>query len=360
MAQRLPLRLPLTVLQGVLIFVLSYPLEFPSLLTLSDPSIMGLFMLLGVVMFLPYSLLCSVWAIMLVIAANTVILLRLIAATGSMEPWHALGFVLVTLMAAFTPSLEHFAGLGLVLCGTYGLSLYRFGGLLAEQGLVIPVLLALVLVLYKKTTVARDQLRFKSVAPGQASSESATDALTGLPNRAQFVERVWRSMTVAQNIEDFKFAILFVDLDGFKPVNDALGHKAGDTVLVETARRLRGCLRNGDVVARYGGDEFTLLINQVRGKECAVRVAERVLQKVQEPILAGKRVQVGATVGISVSTAVHQSPEDLIRHADVAMYRAKSQGKGCYEVSDPLKDTQFLNMQAKVDLKVRATAEAGR
>ena len=193
---------------------------------------------------------------------------------------------------------------------------------------------------------------------GKAAPQAGADALTGLPNRTQFIEHVWRSIKAAQN-NNILFAILFIDLDGFKPINDGLGHKAGDAVLVEIGRRLRGCLRGADVAARYGGDEFTLLINNIGGQADAIRVAERVLSRVKEPILAGKRVQVGATIGIALSTNVHHSPEDLIRDSDAAMYRAKSQGKGRYEISDQLKDTGLAAGQAKTLLKVKPIAGQG-
>lgn len=356
LAQRIPVRLPLALLQLVLSVLLGHHIGFKSLLTDPNPLMIGLLVLLGVVLFLPDAVVRGLWAIFSLTAVNTVILVTLMADAGMIEPWHSLGFVLVILMASLGPSIQHFVGVGLVLCAVYGFAVYHFGLLLEEQGFVITVLLAMLMVLVKKTSVVEDQLQIiaaQTKTKAKAAPHSGSDALTGLPNRTQFIEHVWRSIKAAQNNGNIMFAILFIDLDGFKPINDDLGHKAGDAVLVEIGRRLRGCLRGADVAARYGGDEFTLLINNISGQSDAIRVAERVLSKVKEPILAGKRVQVGATIGIALSTNVHHSPEDLIRDSDTAMYRAKSQGKGRYEISDQLKDTGLEAGQAKTLLKVR-------
>jgi diguanylate cyclase (GGDEF)-like protein len=181
-----------------------------------------------------------------------------------------------------------------------------------------------------------------------------SDALTGLPNRAQFVERVTRSIQCCRQNRDFQFAVVFIDLDGFKPINDKLGHKAGDTVLRQTAKRLHGCLRKGDIVGRYGGDEFTLLINNVSGSSDAVRVAERVLSKLKEPINVGEDVQVGASIGIALSTNIHERAEDLIRDADGAMYRAKAQGKNCFVISDQSMDLPKEELKERWKRTVRA------
>ena len=249
---------------------------------------------------------------------------------------------MVLLTASFSPSLSHLLSLGGLSCLVYAGLVYRYGSVTSEDVVLIPVLLALTLVLGKKAALMQEQARKGAETEDKIRTESMNDALTGLPNRAQFLARVWRAIEWARNNDEFMFAVLFVDLDGFKPINDGLGHKAGDAVLIETARRLQACLRKGDVVARYGGDEFTLLIHRVTGKADAVRVAERVLRRVTEPILIKQRVQIGASIGIALSTNIHQRPEDLIRDADAAMYRAKSEGKGRYEISDQLRDASLV------------------
>ena len=128
---------------------------------------------------------------------------------------------------------------------------------------------------------------------------------------------------------------MFVDLDGFKPINDRLGHKAGDVVLRHVARVFQSCLRQGDLVGRYGGDEFIFLLNQVNDRSEAIEVAERVLTRLQAPIDVGEPVTVGASIGIAFNSNMNETGEELIRDADQAMYRAKAQGKNRYVISDP-------------------------
>ncbi len=164
------------------------------------------------------------------------------------------------------------------------------------------------------------------------------DALTGLPNRALFLERLEHAVERAEQGEG-TIAVLFVDLDRFKGVNDGLGHAAGDTVLVEAARRLRRCLRPGDTVARLGGDEFTVLLkvnaSQDDALQNAVGVAERIQEVFASPFHLRQAVQLGASVGVALSTTPYSRPEDLLRNADTALSRAKTQGRASYAVFDP-------------------------
>jgi diguanylate cyclase (GGDEF)-like protein len=123
-------------------------------------------------------------------------------------------------------------------------------------------------------------------------------------------------------------AVLFLDLDGFKDVNDRYGHDTGNDLLVAVAARLRSCVRPGDVVARMGGDEFTILLTRLESVAPAVEVAERICEMIGDPIQLGPNsVRISTSIGISVAAADHADPGDLLRRADVAMYRAKSQGK---------------------------------
>jgi diguanylate cyclase (GGDEF)-like protein len=203
------------------------------------------------------------------------------------------------------------------------------------------------LVFLSKISIAQAEIRRIADTEEQSRKESMCDALTGLPNRAQFLEKVERSVKCGQHNREFHFAILFVDLDGFKPINDRLGHKAGDAVLRHTAKLFQGCSRKGDLVARYGGDEFTFLINNVKGPTDAIHVAERILAKVEAPINVGEPVKVGASIGIALSTNVHERAEDLIRDADGAMYEAKGKGKNCYVVSDQTSNIPKSELKAR-------------
>jgi len=164
--------------------------------------------------------------------------------------------------------------------------------------------------------------------------QATHDALTGLPNRALFLDRLAYSLARRDRAEIP--AVLFVDLDRFKAVNDSLGHDAGDRLLAAVAGRLRDCLRGADTAARFGGDEFAVLLDRVADLPAAVRVAERIVARVGLPVALGDReVVVTPSVGIALGADVADTAEDLLRFADVAMYRAKALGPGCYEVFYP-------------------------
>jgi diguanylate cyclase (GGDEF)-like protein/PAS domain S-box-containing protein len=167
----------------------------------------------------------------------------------------------------------------------------------------------------------------------QLVHDACHDALTGLPNRALFLSHLQRALARSRLPGGRSVAVLFLDLDRFKIVNDSLGHGVGDQLLVGIARRLEGCLRPGDTAARLGGDEFTVLIEEVDGIEPAVALARRIEAVLAQPFnLAGHEVFASASIGIAPADPSYQRPEDLLRDADTAMYRAKSRGKCRFEV----------------------------
>ncbi|HZX93214.1 MAG TPA: diguanylate cyclase, partial [Myxococcales bacterium] len=150
------------------------------------------------------------------------------------------------------------------------------------------------------------------------------DALTGLPNRTLFLDLLRHSFNRTRRHEDYRFAVLFIDIDRFKMVNDAFGHEAGDQLLQQIARRLTSCLREGDTLARHGGDEFTMWLDDVRGAADAIRVADRVHEVMRETFeIGGQRIQSSASIGVAVGSSGYKQAEDVLRDADVAMYRAK-------------------------------------
>ena len=193
------------------------------------------------------------------------------------------------------------------------------------------------------------------------------DHLTQLPNRALFKQRLERALARRARRKDYQFAVLFVDLDRFKHVNDSLGHTAGDRLLVMFAERLAAAVRADDVVsrmpgaaslpeptlARLGGDEFAVLLDGIREPLDAVRVAKRVQQMAELPLpLDGQDVFATASIGVAVATDAHRSGEDIIRDADLAMYRAKNAGAGGYSVFDAaLHDLAVDRLRLETDLR---------
>ena len=166
---------------------------------------------------------------------------------------------------------------------------------------------------------AEEQLRY----------DAFHDKLTSLPNRALFMDRLGCCVKRVKRHPEDMFAVLFLDLDRFKVVNDSLGHVVGDQLLVEVAKRLQTCLRTGDTVARLGGDEFTVLLDGINDLSDVMQVSARIHQALQLPFnLNGREVLTSASIGITMSTIDYDQPEDLLRDADIAMYRAKAQGKG--------------------------------
>ncbi|MFL5382490.1 MAG: putative bifunctional diguanylate cyclase/phosphodiesterase [Longimicrobiaceae bacterium] len=166
----------------------------------------------------------------------------------------------------------------------------------------------------------------------QLVHDALHDSLTGLPNRGLFMDRLERAIAYARRRPEHPFAVIFLDLDRFKVVNDRLGHLGADAVLVALARRLEGCVRAGDSVARLGGDEFALLVQDVADPSV---VAQRILEELRRPFeVAGQQLPVSASMGIAISSTGFTRPEDALRDADAAMYRAKARGRARFEIAD--------------------------
>ena len=185
------------------------------------------------------------------------------------------------------------------------------------------------------------------------------DALTGLANRALFIERVTEALGRASRRPRSFFAVLFVDLDHFKAVNDIHGHAAGDVLLIEVARRLEMCVRPGDTVARLGGDEFAVLVARLEDAEDATRVADRIQEEMRVAVAIGSEsVRPGASIGIALSHSGYESAAQLLRDADAAMYRAKADGRGRWEVFDhAMRERVAARLRLQDDL--RRAADSG-
>ncbi|MEM6454417.1 MAG: EAL domain-containing protein [Acidobacteriota bacterium] len=183
----------------------------------------------------------------------------------------------------------------------------------------------------------------RKVAERKLLHEAFHDTLTGLPTRALLQQRLERALRHRAR-DEVEFALLFIDLDRFKVINDSLGHAAGDELLMEMAARLQDCLRPGDTVARLGGDEFTIILEAIHAPTGATRVAERILGRLSEPFhIAGQDVVSSGSIGIAFSATGYANPDDLMRDADIAMYRAKQRGKACYEVFDAAMHAEAVN-----------------
>lgn len=180
--------------------------------------------------------------------------------------------------------------------------------------------------------IARDITERKQ-AEQQMLYNAFYDALTSLPNRALFMDRLEQALNQAKRQQDYVFAVLFLDLDRFKVINDSLGHSFGDQLLIDIARRLAICLRPTDTAARLGGDEFTILLEGINDISDAIRVAERIQAELRLPFTLGEQeVFTTASIGIALSATGYEQPFDLLRDADIAMYRAKLHGKARYEI----------------------------
>jgi diguanylate cyclase (GGDEF)-like protein/PAS domain S-box-containing protein len=186
------------------------------------------------------------------------------------------------------------------------------------------------------------------------------DLLTGLPNRASLMERLRHAGDLANRKPDYLFAVLFIDLDRFKMINDSLGHATGDQLLCEIAQVLTACLRSNDIVARLGGDEFVILLEGIESQEEAATVAQRILQSFLVPFnLAGREIFMSASIGITFSNRSFHNPEDLLRDADLAMYRAKTKGRGRYAIFHPrMHSSAVAQLELETDLRRAIEREA--
>ena len=159
------------------------------------------------------------------------------------------------------------------------------------------------------------------------------DSLTGLPNRLLFLDRLRQAFERSKRHSDYFFAVLFLDLDGFKEINDCFGHAIGDNFLVAIARRLESCLRGGDTVARLGGDEFVILLEEIKDINDATNVTQRIQQTLKIPLNFDEcKLTATASIGIAINSNEYDKPERLLEDADIAMYQAKREGKAKYSI----------------------------
>ncbi|MEZ5460808.1 EAL domain-containing protein [Dokdonella sp.] len=191
----------------------------------------------------------------------------------------------------------------------------------------------------------RQQIAVRKRAESRLKHEAFHDGLTGLPNRAALLMRLRQVLGRFQHDPSRLFAVLFLDLDRFKVVNDSVGHLLGDELLVEAGKRISRCVRSPDSVARLGGDEFTILLEDISCVDDACQIATRVLEALVDPIRLGdKEIYTSASIGIALAHERYQLPEELLRDADVAMYRAKAHGRQRFELFDEQLRREALDM----------------
>ncbi|MEB3281841.1 MAG: PAS domain S-box protein [Lyngbya sp.] len=193
----------------------------------------------------------------------------------------------------------------------------------------------------------------RKLAEEQLRHNAYHDTLTNLPNRAFFMERLQEAIQQVKTERDCLFAVLFFDLDDFKYINDSLGHAIGDQLLICLTDRLKNCLRKTDILARFGGDEFTILLGEIQQIEQVMKVAQNIQQELSLPfLLDNHQVFTNASIGIALVTADYQQPEEILRDADIAMYSAKEQGQGKSAIFNRQMHLKMLErLQLETDLR---------
>jgi len=199
----------------------------------------------------------------------------------------------------------------------------------------------------------QEEINARKVAEGQLQHDALHDALTGLPNRALFNDRLSHTILMAKRRKDFIYAVLFVDLDRFKVINDSLGHVIGDQLLISLGQRLVTCLRPHDTVARLGGDEFSILLEDIGGIGNATYIADRIGTAMRAPFkLTDHEVFATASIGIALCAGEYEHPDQVLRDADTAMYEAKANGRAQYVVFEPGMHTHAVaRLRLETDLR---------
>jgi diguanylate cyclase (GGDEF)-like protein len=181
----------------------------------------------------------------------------------------------------------------------------------------------------------RQEINERQRVQQQLIHDALHDSLTGLPNRALLIERIEFTIAHAKRNPDYKYGLLFIDLDRFKVINDSLGHLIGDQLLIAVSNLLQECVRENDLVARLGGDEFVILLDGIKNVQDATLIGERIQQKMRSPFeLQNQNIFTSASIGIVFSSIEYNNSADLMRDADIAMYRAKDKGKARYTIFD--------------------------
>jgi diguanylate cyclase (GGDEF)-like protein/PAS domain S-box-containing protein len=193
---------------------------------------------------------------------------------------------------------------------------------------------------------SQTDITLRKKAEEQLVYDAFHDTLTGLPNRALFLNRLQHVISTSLRRTDVRYAVLFLDLDRFKIINDSLGHGIGDEILTTVGRQLSDCLRPGDTIARLGGDEFAVLLANISELKDAIDVTERIHKNLAVPLtVQGHEVFCSISIGVALGADQYERPEQVLRDADIAMYLAKAKGSGCYEVFNAEIHAKILDRQ---------------
>jgi diguanylate cyclase (GGDEF)-like protein len=316
-------------LQALVSVVLSYQLLFSENAAISQEGqivwIFGLLLVCAALMILPARLINADWFPGALAIMDTGITSLLIYLSGNASSDLYLAYFVIILIVTASPTAKQLTAFLALVTLIYGWALYKevddTGGVFTHHLLRIPLLLVMA-IFYRQTA---DSLRFLTYY----------DPVTGLPNRRHLV-RIMNQEIGADRMHDQLHAVLLLDLDGFKLINDTLGQTAGDHLLRAVATRLKDCLRTTDLVARLGGDEFSVLLHNVRSPEITGRLAQRLLDAFARPfVLVGQEVFVTACIGIAISTQKKQDADELMRNANAALHRAKTYGTNSYAFYSP-------------------------
>lgn len=207
--------------------------------------------------------------------------------------------------------------------------------------------------LEKANQELQNEITERKAVEQQLMYDSLHDAMTGLPNRALFLDRLGQAIEYCKRRKEYTFAVLFVDIDQFKVINDSLGHLTGDQLLVAAGKRMKDCLRSSDTVARLGGDEFAILLDITGEKNSVLMITEKLLEALKLPFKLDRReLYVTASIGIVMSLKGYLHPEEVLRDADIAMYRAKASGKARFETFDiKMRSHAFSRLQLEQDMR---------
>lgn len=225
---------------------------------------------------------------------------------------------------------------------------------------LIVLLVAIAWALNYLVRVHRQELEQQQEIEKKLEYDTLHDSLSGLPNRELFMDRLTQRIDRSQRPQASNFAVLYLDLDGFKSINDRLGHNVGDVLLQQAAERLSDCIRPGDTVARLGGDEFCVLLDDLKSLDEAITVVERILSSFHAPFqIKTHEVLCSTSIGVMFCADEVTTPQQILHNADLAMYNAKSDGKGCYTLFDQNLQKQ-MTLRLEREGRLRNDLELGR